>query len=386
MNFVDVRYSFDDPAEHGLEGSLRTSPPQTDRMRSHLLASGIKITPALFPDLARGLQALGESMMLDEEIDCFVTADPHIQAYCVPHQSAESERFTVVLSSALVERLKPEKIRFVIGHEIGHFLCRHWQYPSEEEHMSMGDRLSVLRLMRAAEISADRIGMLACRSLDSACAAMIKVAAGLGEPILRPDIPSILSQFRDLARGDGVASAIWTTHPVIPLRVRALLRFDPIFRKMRDNDPTFKNDLIRLDKFVEADFNKSSGRALQKIADKQLEQVRVWGLVALFAADGVISKTEQDLMVESLDAEKTAKILRFLKSNTGNVLHAVEKRLAKACQAIGSVPPGRAAKTYRRLPRHDRRHRPQRSENLQNFPPNQRPSRSLTNVTQASRV
>ena len=222
MNFLDVRYRFDDPSQHGLGGSLRENPPSSDRARSHLLASAIKITPALFPDLAQGLLKLGESMMLRDEVDCFVIADPVIQAYCLPHQSAERERFTVVLSSALIERLRIDEIRFVIGHEVAHFLCGHWRYPSEDDNGTLGDRLAILRLMRAAEISADRIGMLACRSLEHACAAMIKVAAGLGEPHLRPDIPSLLGQFRELARGDGTESAIWTTHPIIPLRVRAL--------------------------------------------------------------------------------------------------------------------------------------------------------------------
>jgi Zn-dependent protease with chaperone function len=133
MNFLDVRYRFDDPAQHGLSCSLRQAPPASERTRSHLLASAIKITPGLFPALAEGLRNLGNAMMLQDEVDCFVLADPAIQAYCMPHQSGERERFTVVISSALVERLKIDEIRFVIGHEIGHFLCGHWRYPNEDE-------------------------------------------------------------------------------------------------------------------------------------------------------------------------------------------------------------------------------------------------------------
>lgn len=338
MNFLDVRYRFDDPSQHGLGGSLRDTPPGTDRTRSHLLASAVKITAALFPDLAAGLKDLGKSMRLDEEVDCFVTADPVIQAYCIPHSSGGSDHFTVVLSSALVERLKHEEIRFVIGHEIGHFLCGHWRYPSEEDQASMGDRLATLRLMRAAEITADRIGMMACRSLEHACAAMIKVAAGLGEPFLQPDIPSILLQFRDLAKGEGSSSAIWTTHPVIPLRVRALLRFEPVYRRIMQDDKDFADELFKIDDAVEVDFHKSSGGALRKISDKQLELARVWGLVALFAADGVISKAEQELMVESLGDKTTKKVIQFLKSKGGNLSHAVEERLVSACESACLAP------------------------------------------------
>lgn len=338
MKFLDVRYRFDDPSQHGLGGSLRENVPASDRARSHLLASAIKITPALFPDLAQGLLRLGESMMLRDEVDCFVIADPVIQAYCLPHQSGERERFTVVLSSALIERLRIEEIRFVIGHEVAHFLCGHWRYPSESEDGTLGDRLAVLRLMRAAEISADRIGMLACRSLDHACAAMIKVAAGLGEPHLRPDIPSLLGQFRELARGDGTESAIWTTHPIIPLRVRALLRFEPIHRSILASGACAAEELSKIDDAVEADFHKSSGYALKKLSDKQLEMARIWGLVALFSADGVISKAEQQLMTVNLGEETAVKVLRYLKAQKGDLFHAVEGKLREACKTACLAP------------------------------------------------
>jgi len=338
MNFLDVRYRFDDPAQHGLGGALRNASPASERTRSHLLASAIKITPALFPALAEGLCNLGDSMMLREEVDCFVVADLELQAYCIPHQSGDCERFTVVISSALVERLKIDEVRFVIGHEVGHFLCGHWRYPNVDEEGSLGGRLATLKLMRAAEISADRIGMLACGSLEHACAAMIKVAAGLGEPHLQPDIPSILLQFRELTRGDGAESAIWTTHPIIPLRVRSLLRFEPVFRAIRQNGAYIEEDLSKVDDAIEVDFHRSSGYALQKISDKQLEMVRIWGLVSLFAADGVISKAEQHMMIENLGRETTMKVLKFLKSQGSGLNEAVDHRLVEACETARMAP------------------------------------------------
>jgi hypothetical protein len=226
----------------------------------------------------------------------------------------------------------------VIGHEVGHFICGHWRYPSEDEQGSMGDRLATLRLMRAAEISADRIGMLACRSLEYACAAMIKVAAGLGEPYLQPDIPSILLQYRELTRSEGTESAIWTTHPIIPLRIRALLRFEPIYRKILLDGIYATDELLRIDDAVEADFHKSSGFALRKISDKQLELAKIWGLVALFSCDGVISKVEQDLMKEYLGEGATLKVLRFLRQQGGRLDQIVAAKLIEACEVARLAP------------------------------------------------
>lgn len=338
MNFLDVRYRLDDPAQHGLSCPMMQSPPASHRIRSHLLASAIKITPGLFPALAEGLRSLGDSMMLQDEVDCFVVADPTLQAYCTPHHSGEQDKFTVVISSALVERLKIDEIRFVIGHEVGHFLCGHWQYPGEDEDGSLGDRLATLRLMRAAEISADRIGMLACGSLEHACAAMIKVAAGLGDPHLQPDIPSILLQFRELARGDGAEAAIWTTHPIIPLRVKSLLRFEPICRTIRQKKTCTKEEIKKVDDAIEVDFHKSSGFALRKIFHKHLSMARIWGLVSLFAADGVISKAEQYLMMENLGEEVAMKVLKFLKSQDSNLHELVDLKLVEACETARMAP------------------------------------------------
>lgn len=331
MNFLEVRYSYDDPVHHGLRVKEGDVPLTSKMTRSKLLSESIKITPALFPHLAVALKSLGTVMRLERELDCFVTAEPMMQAYCVPHRAFDGDTFSVVLSSVLVERLRPEEVRFVIGHEVGHFLCEHWRYPKDEEEGSLGDRLAALSLSRSAEVSADRIGMLAAGSMEDACGAMIKVAAGLGFPHIQPDIPSILSQYRELSNQEGDANAIWSSHPIIPLRIRALLRFEPICRKLWRGDEVTQDELAALDGAVEADFHRITGHALTKLRDEHLESVRVWGLAFLFCADGVISKAEQELLRQELGADRAAKVLRFLKSQGEGTAKAVESKLMEAC-------------------------------------------------------
>lgn len=338
MNFLEVRYRFDDPSEHGLADVSISVSPETSQGRAKLLAEAVQITPAIFPNLAGQLSDLSTSMMLDDEVDCFVISQPVIQAFCITHSRVGRHRYSVVLSSAMVERLEPEEIRFVVGHEVGHHLCGHWRYPVPDQNPGLGHRLAALQLSRAAEISADRIGMLACRSLDSACAAMIKVASGLGAPHIKPDIPSFLHQFRQLSQDEGLSEGIWMTHPILPLRVRALLRFEPIFRAILEEQENWHDDLQQIDNAIESDFHRSTGQALHRLTDDYLESVRCWGLVYLFCADGVISKIEQRILEDTLGKERASKILRFLRSQTGSPNAAVESKLADAATDARQAP------------------------------------------------
>jgi hypothetical protein len=338
MNFLNVRYSHDDPTFYGLSSKEGSLAQDSRNVRLKLLSEGLKITPALFPNLSAALDGLGQSMHLSQQLDCFVVPDSNMQAWCVPHSSSEGDFFSVVLSSAIIEKLKPNEVRFVIGHEVGHYLCEHWRYPKEDDDDSLGDRLAVLSLSRSAEISADRIGMLACGSLEDACGAMIKTAAGLGEPHIHPDISSILSQFRELSQNDGQINAVWSTHPMIPHRIRALIRFEPLCQKLqRAEDPT-ADDLQYLDAAVGKDFDRISGNALKKISNKSLESVRVWGLVYLFIADGVISKAEQELLRQAIGHKKCEKVIDMLRSTTHEPGAIVMKKLLDACHQGRTAP------------------------------------------------
>lgn len=338
MNFLDVRYSYDDPTRHGLRVEEGEVPLSSKRTRAKLLSESIKITPALFPNLADALASLGEVMRLQRDLDCFVNAEPIMQAYCVPHRSSEGDSFSVVVSSVVIERLRPEEVRFVIGHEVGHFLCEHWRYPKEAEDSSLGDRIAALSLSRSAEISADRIGMLAAGSLEDACGAMIKVAAGLGFPHIQPDIPSILSQYRELSGQEGDATAIWSSHPIIPLRIRAMLRFEPICRQLWRGGSVSREQLAALDAAVEADFHRITGNALRRLSDEHLESVRIWGLVYLFCSDGVISRAEQEVLKQALGASRANKVLRFLQCQDEGPAKAVQAKLLEACGTARSAP------------------------------------------------
>jgi len=336
--FVQCRYGPDNPDHYGLAESLRSEPPHGDAFYRHLLSTAVRITPELFPQLHDSIAGVNRAIGLESEIQSFVVADPNIQAYCCSHQTRGEATFTIILSSGLVEKLAPKELRFVIGHEVGHFLCEHWRYPSEDIFESPGERLAALQLHRSAEISADRIGLLAADSIEAACSAMIKTAAGLGAPHLRPDISSMLSQFRELSDQRGHSDSIWATHPIIPLRIRALLRFDGVAVRLRSGSDVGAEAIDAADAAIARDFGKSTGFALERLDDERLTKARMWSIVAIFAADGVLSKWEQGMLAEMLGAELSTQILNFLKGVVGNVSEATLEKAVDACRDAQNAP------------------------------------------------
>ena len=353
-----IRYGFEDPAHYGLNNELKETLPDTRNTRSRLLSNAVHITPSLFPSLADIWPLLRKRLDLAEDVECFVVPEPQMQAYCFFHEShgeklsSDKEAgYTVVISSGLIERLNTQEIMAVVGHEIGHFLFEHWRHPSDLEDSTKGQILAMRQLERAAEISADRVSMIAADSMNDACTAMIKVASGLGAPYLNPDIRGFLRQFRKLTDNRGHYASIWSSHPMIPLRVRAMLRFDPIRKSLSQGDRISNELLGKVDEKINQDFHKATDFALEKIANKNIEDVRLWSMVSIFVADGILSKNEQCMMRNSLGDETTNKVINFLKSSSSDMRQAVASRLQESCDQAKNAPLSEREKLIKELDR-----------------------------------
>jgi hypothetical protein len=353
-----IRYGFEDPAHYGLSNELKETLPDTRNTRSQLLSNAVHITSSLFPSLADIWPLLRKRLDLAEDVECFVVPEPQMQAYCFFHEShgekPSSDRdagYTVVISSGLIERLNTQEIMAVVGHEIGHFLFEHWRHPSDLKDSTKGQILAMRQLERAAEISADRVSMIAADSMNDACTAMIKVASGLGAPYLNPDIRGFLRQFRKLTDNRGHYDSIWSSHPMIPLRVRAMLRFDPIRKSLSQGDRISNELLGKVDEKINQDFHKATDFALEKIANKNIEDVRLWSMVSIFVADGILSKNEQCMMRNALGDETTNKVINFLKSSSSDMRQAVASRLQESCDQAKNAPLSEREKLINELDR-----------------------------------
>ena len=199
-----------------------------------VLGTHIRLTEVLAPRLFHLFADVREAAGFDEPVQLFVLGDPDMNAFAMNSWDPELPH-AVSLTSGAVERMTDAELRFVLGHEIGHLAYRHYRVNlipralEDDEGESLVPPLLHRRLQtlgRLAELSADRAGFLAAgRDLQTAVSVFFKLTAGLGPEHLQFDIDAFLAQLADLRTMKRSQVLAAFSHPVTPVRVRALQRF-----------------------------------------------------------------------------------------------------------------------------------------------------------------
>ena len=85
--------------------------------------------------------------------------------------------------------------------------------------------LARLAVMRAREISCDRLELIACGAVERAARAILKTGSGLTSRQLRFDTGAyLLAVLDDTATPE--RQHVYATHPPMPVQARAFLSFD----------------------------------------------------------------------------------------------------------------------------------------------------------------
>lgn len=350
-----IRFAYDAPGQWGIQVDNARAFVGSDSPKRRLLAHALRVDASLFPELAKRVALAAKKVGLEDTPATFIANDPDANAMCIPWSSEGKDDFAVMLTSGLVHLLTPAELQFVIGHEIGHFIYRHFTYPAVGDEASLGERLATLNLQRAAEISADRMGLMATNSVEDGYSAMIKTACGLGEPHLRLHVPTVLAQFRELTdEVGGHAEAAFDTHPLMAIRVRSLLLFSSTdaFHILR-NDPnaSVDEDLTVIDDKIRQDFDKASGFSHETWENQSLARIRLWAVLLLFVSDRRLSKEEQEILSDCFGEEHARKAIAFVKSSGQRSPEAVMQRFQESCSDAEGVSPGKLDQLFSEMER-----------------------------------
>ncbi len=205
---------------------------QLSPLREMMLATKLKLTRFLSPRLFALLDEVQATLQFDAPIELFVSADAEVNAYAC--HSADETPHIIGLTSSLVERLSDTELRFVLGHEIGHLAYRHYRAKTLKAAFQDLEvpALLVRRLTtwgRLAELSADRAGFAAAKGeLQAIVSTFFKIESGLGPEHVRFDIAAFLSQLAELQQTDRNSMVSHFSHPLTPIRVRALQLFGEV--------------------------------------------------------------------------------------------------------------------------------------------------------------
>lgn len=262
------------------------------------------ITPAL-DDLRERIRS---TLRLVQPIDMYIQSSPEPNAFCIP--SRKGTRLVMCLHSALLDLLTSDELMFVMGHEIGHALLEHARIPKIGFDDAQFSPLEVVRtraLGRRQEVSCDRIGLLACQNIDVAGSALLKIMSGLSERWLTFDAAAFAKHFDQIADMAEVTSMddATSTHPVIGLRVKALLTFfDSELYAEATNSSGGRAATAEMEKatqhllgVLEPDLSEIESASEKDAANALL----VSGAMALVAADGALDRAEMTYLREHVN-------------------------------------------------------------------------------------
>jgi len=285
------------------------------------------------PSLANGLRSAYDRLHIpNDTVEAFVYPSPNIQAYC--HSGSASD-CVIRFSSALIEILDDEEIEFVAGHELGHFLLGHGIVNLEANSESVEHFMH----KRAQEISVDRVGLIACGSLDSAIRALMKTASGLTSKYLRFDVGSFVSQLRNVRDAEAQGS-LGDSHPSFLVRCRALLWFSMNDFSKIGKERSSEIEMTKLDKRIESDLEKFVDGPARRLIDEAKENLAMWMAAYEIIQDGSFSAKEQKTMAKMFGPELIERLKGFLGDIPNSDVHdVVHGRMTEAREELESIIP-----------------------------------------------
>ena len=324
MDFLDkYKYHHDDPSEFGIDlKEFKKNTNELDNSHlSNLLTNSVRVSKEILPKVGSAIETVFERIKIENNFNFFVTADNN-QANASCSLMSSASRPDIVLTSRLIELLSLEELQFVIGHEVAHYVYQHALYPNHNNVEDRNLKLNILNLSRAAEISADRIGFLACASLDASLKANFKLASGLSDKHFNFKPSTYLDQLRDLEDLGKSSSELWSTHPSFLIRMQSLIWFSMTkeYHEFFDQKKKGSYSLSEIDQKLASKIKKITGDELENSNKGIYESALIWGSLDIYLSDKKFSKDEQDEFSNRF-GEKAKKAISLMKiSNARDML------------------------------------------------------------------
>ena len=182
-------------------------------LSSHMLRVTAQLVPSVENSVLQACQNLGFPRDI---LDVYVKPNHDIGAF----SGRDGSRAVVLINSLMVEISDQDELAYVIGHELGHFLVPEANLTDQRR------SIEGCMLSRNSEFTMDRIGLIACRKVDKAVSAKLKLLSGLTSQHLRMDANALVAQWREVAQSpDFGKSHLHATHPPPGFRAKALIQF-----------------------------------------------------------------------------------------------------------------------------------------------------------------
>ena len=323
MNFLDkFRYTYDDLNELGIVQNNKNDAKNFNNQNlRNLLSSSVKVSKNLFPKIASSIDNVFKRLGVKNNFNFFITAN-HIQTQAACAMMPQSLNAEIIITSKMVELLNPGELESVIAHEISHFYYQHSLYPPIEKARTRTEYLNFLNLSRAAEISADRAGLLGSGSIENSLRAMLKISTGLNDEHISFNFSSYLDQLRELKGLQGNSNLLYATHPTFLNRMQALIWFSMTreYHQFFDTKKKGSYNISEIDKKIEGSIKKIIGNEVDVSNKEIFDKALLWGSLNLYLSDKKFSKAEQEIFIKKFGKEKATKAISLLKISNRDML------------------------------------------------------------------
>ena len=284
---------------------------QRDRgIREKLIKEGIRLSERLSPRIYRVFDDLCQALEIKTRAEVFCLPLQEINAFAVVDVREAGTYSFIGVTAAALERLDDGELRSILGHELGHILFGNNRLdalistdqvnPSITVLPALGESL-FLRWRKKAEISADRVSLLASRDLRSTATSLLKATFGLSEKNLNLDIEALLSQVDEIKGHPELMAETFAAHPLLPIRLKALELFSRSEKAKRSGFPA-EGPLLKDEELENAvdELVSLTRRYPFKPLHQALMRVVSLGGSLLLASDGDVSDEEVKILVQIL--------------------------------------------------------------------------------------
>lgn len=232
---------------HPIFGPLASRLVSTDskELRRNLMANSLRLSESMAPEAHRIALEAQRILGITGEIELYQRSGAENAAI---HFS--NDPILLEIHGAILPKLDAVALLGLFGHELGHFLAHgptsrvraaRSLLPAIGRIDDQALEFALSRLSMMSELTADRVGLLACQDLEAMLRLEMVALTGLASAELTWDTSAYLGQCRDvieqgLAEGDNVQG---TTHPEHNLRAYALWLFSEtrIYRELTGRGP-----------------------------------------------------------------------------------------------------------------------------------------------------
>jgi uncharacterized tellurite resistance protein B-like protein len=279
-------------------------------IRERLMKEGIRLTERLSPRIFRIFDDLCRALEIDAQSEVFCLPSQDINAFAILDVRKEKTWSLVGVTAAALERLEDAELKSILGHELGHILFGNNRLsalistdagnPALTVLPAMGESL-FLRWRKKAEISADRVSLLASRDFRATATSLLKATFGLSEKNLNLDIQALIGQVDEIRGRRELMEETFASHPLLPIRLKAVELFSHSAKAKRAgykaSDAALEDEA--LEQAVD-DLVTLTRRYPYETLDLAVMRVVALGGAMLLGADKDVSDEEVKILVQIL--------------------------------------------------------------------------------------